>query len=533
LREVNENHDSLEPSENASTGETTSWSLGAVPAQEEEKDREIAQLREENRQLEEERRRLRRRLDESEQARRVLNERRKDLENLLNLDPLTGLPIRREFDRALESTLQGNAQRESHVHPVGGEVRSGSASADAEELTGNAVAVGVLRLDRAYDRIRNTRDRSKALLFKTTIRIRSVIGERLFQSDRVDEFVFLLSGVRDRVEAVEYARAIAAEVVRPHEPPADDVAFGCYIGMAVYPDDARRRTDLVSCAEIALEEAVHRDVSYVCYTHSIGVRHREDGEIERAIRDSLVDDFRHFSLVYQPFVGRDHQAHGAEALLRLHHPRLGTIAPARFIPIAEESGDIRQLGQWTVYQACRALKRWREKGARETYVSVNLSPDQFKQRDFVKRVAATLKATGVPGHALKLELTEGAVMEEPERAVRTMIQLKDLGVQLAIDDFGTGYSSLNYLRRLPIDLLKIDKSFVDQLSTSEPSREIVKAIIAMAQNLRIATLAEGVEAESQVELLFAMGCDLVQGFYYAPPVPASEVTRIFLNGSFR
>ena len=228
---------------------------------------------------------------------------------------------------------------------------------------------------------------------------------------------------------------------------------------------------------------------------------------------------------YQPQLrARDNALCGVEALVRW---RSGgeLIGPERFIALAEDTGLVVPLGEWVLDQACRQLKRWQRQGLPEFSVSVNLSPRQFRLRDLADKLHSTLTASGLEGRFLELEITEGAIAESPEDAVLWMKALKRLGVRLSIDDFGTGYSSLAYLKRFPIDKLKIDQSFVQGLGRPGDDREIVSAIIAMGRNLGLTVLAEGVETAAQRDFLIDSGCDSFQGFYYAEPMPAPEFER--------
>jgi EAL domain-containing protein (putative c-di-GMP-specific phosphodiesterase class I) len=222
---------------------------------------------------------------------------------------------------------------------------------------------------------------------------------------------------------------------------------------------------------------------------------------------------------------------GAEALIRWRSPTVGAVGPDRFIPLAEETGDIRLIGQWTLYNACRQLVTWWSFVQHPMHISVNLSSSQFKEHDLVERIEGVLKALRLDGDAVKLELTETAVMQDPVQAILVMDRLRRQGIRISIDDFGTGYSSLSYLKQFPVQTVKIDKSFVEGIGISENSREIVKAIISMAKNLHMETLAEGVETEEQFEFLLAEGCDHVQGYYFSPPVDGSTFASYLAEGA--
>lgn len=427
-----------------------------------------------------------------------LSEDRREIQSLLEHNPHTGLPVRRVFDRDMEHRLGAD--------PAG-------------------VAVGLLRLDNAYSRIRNARDRNRVLLFQTARRIEHVLPGKLYQSDRPDEFLLMITDGRNPDRLMETGRAIVAEVARPHEPPADDLRFGAYLGITRYPADGTTKEDLVANAEIALEESAAKSSSPMLYEAKLGEAFRRRHRLESELKRTIQNGFEGFSILFQPFVDRNEHAVGSEALIRWNHPELGQIPPPQFIPLAEERGDINILGQWTLYNSLSALRRRHLAGYEDLYVSVNLSPAQFRQRDLVERVLGVLKAVQVEPSRLKLELTEGMLMEEPTDAIRKMGEIRSLGVRLSVDDFGTGYSSLAYLRHLPVDTLKIDKSFVDDVHRDRHSWEIVRSIIGLAKAVNLECLAEGVELREQLDLLIEGGCDLIQGYYYSRPLPEHEFSQ--------
>ncbi len=439
-----------------------------------------------------------------------LETRLEEFEELMSLDPQTGLPIRRRFVRALSALLQSSTSNGSGF-----------------------TVIGVIRLDSQYRHIRISRDRSNALLFKSTLRIRAVIGDDLFQSDRFDEFLFFRHGVRSEAEALEVGRQVNARVSMAHDPPAEDIVFGCTVGLSLYPRDGKSLDQLLEAAFIAVDRAEETGETAVTYSSAMGSLVRERRQIERAIGRSMQNGFRGFFIEYQPIVDREFRIVGAEALLRLRTRELGTISPSRFVPIAEENGDIRVIGQWMMFQACLQLATWRSAGHDDFRLSVNISPLQFKQRDLASRIKGVLAATGLAPEALKIELTESLIMADPELAVHNMRALRNLGISLLIDDFGTGYSSLAYLRNFPVDVLKIDKSFVDGICDDESDRQIVKAIISMSRNLGLEALAEGTERQCQVDVLRDFGCDLMQGFYFSKPIGGEALERVLRTNNLK
>jgi EAL domain-containing protein (putative c-di-GMP-specific phosphodiesterase class I) len=214
---------------------------------------------------------------------------------------------------------------------------------------------------------------------------------------------------------------------------------------------------------------------------------------------------------------------GTEALLRWTHPEMGAISPATFIPLAETTGAMIPIGGWALSEAVQQAKRWHDAGHRDLTIAVNLSVTQLQQTDLVPRVREILAETELPPHLLELEITESSAMINPEASVRTLDELKRIGIRISLDDFGTGHSSLSYLKRFPIDTLKIDQSFVRDITTDPDTAAIVKAIIAMAHSLRLKVIAEGVEHEEQAEFLRTHGCDQMQGFLIRRPVPARDL----------
>lgn len=451
------------------------------------------------------------RIAQLEKENRELRDRCSELEELTRKDPHTGLPMRREFDAIMEREITRLS------------ISAGSTS----------IAVCVLRLDKNYARIKNSRDRNRVFLFKATQRIREAVGPHVYQSDRVDEFICILHGVTGKAAAKRRAREIYDSVSRPHDPPADDVLFGCHIGLAVFPGTAQSKAELFAAADVALDEAESRSEPCILYTQSLGRRHREKVYLEKEIARSIRDGFQHFGIQYQPLVGRDYKILGAEALARYHHPKLGEIPPSRFIPLAEESDSVRFIGHWVLYHACRQLREWQQLGHNDLYVSVNLSPSQFKQSDLTERVAGILESHGLEGRHLQLELTESVIMEHPYEAVKVMADLRDVGVRLSIDDFGTGYSSLSYLTQFPIDTVKIDRSFVEDLVSSDDNKEIIRAIVSLAQTTRMDTLAEGVETEDQLSFLMQEGVRIIQGFFFSRPIDPGRFTELLsAGGSF-
>lgn len=296
------------------------------------------------------------------------------------------------------------------------------------------------------------------------------------------------------------------------------------IGICLYPEDGEDTQTLLRKADTAMYHAkASGKNSYQFFTEAINQRLVWRVEMEKDLIHAL--DHWQFHLVYQPQLSTfNQQVVGVEALIRWQHPDKGLIPPSEFIPIAEETGLIFKLGEWILQTACWQTRQWLDLGFDLT-VSVNLSAKQLNQKNLLDIVKETLKQTRLPAQNLMLELTESMMMSNVEAHIEELQKLKKLGVHVSIDDFGTGYSSLSYLKRLPIDELKIDKSFVDDIDGDENDRDIVRSIISLAHNLRLKVIAEGVEQQSQVDFLKDNGCDVIQGYFYSKPLPAEAVSK--------
>ena len=298
------------------------------------------------------------------------------------------------------------------------------------------------------------------------------------------------------------------------------------IGVAAYPGDGDSADVLEQRADLAMHDAKFGGLGLSTFRPVLIEGHAERALLEAGMRRGLEEGA--FSLVYQPQCFPSGKLVALEALLRFNHPQLGSVPPARLIPIAEETQLILPIGRWVLKEVCRQLRAWQHAGFEVVSVAVNISAIQFARNDFSDEVAEILAEAGVPPSLLELELTESLVMRDYAESIRQMRNLKDLGVRIAIDDFGTGYSSLSYLHRLPIDTLKIDRSFVEMITEPEGTRPIVDAVISMAQAFGLRVVGEGVETVGQMEALCHGGCDMIQGNLFSRPVSA-EQTLPFLR----
>jgi len=343
-----------------------------------------------------------------------------------------------------------------------------------------------------------------------------------------DEFVVLLEDLDGPNEAAVVAQTLLALLRQPfHLSGGQEVFSGASIGISLFPDDAVDATQLVRNADAALYQAKSqgRD-TYRFYTEALTRVANERMQLESHLRGAL--ERGEFLVHYQPQVAtRDGRLLGAEALVRWLTPEGELVPPAHFIPLAEETGLIRPLGEWVLRESCTQFRAWFDAGMEPLGLSVNLSSRQFEQRDLVERLHAVLEETGFPAHLLELEITESAIMAQGNQAPAALAALKGLGVSIAIDDFGTGYSSLAYLKRFPVDKLKIDRSFMQDIPQDINDVEIAATIIAMAKNLKLKVLAEGVETEEQLAFLQIHDCDAYQGYLYSRPLPAREFLELW------
>jgi diguanylate cyclase (GGDEF)-like protein/PAS domain S-box-containing protein len=365
------------------------------------------------------------------------------------------------------------------------------------------------------------------LLKKVSYRLKKYVEDRAFLSRYGgDEFVILLKQTK-KEEVENFTKGIIEKLSSPFILENNEYYITTSIGISMYPIDGDSADVLMKNADTAMYAAKDSGRNAFRFIdHELDIQNKRKMEIERGIRNALKNN--EFQLFYQPQVNLNTgKVMGVEALLRWQHPKNGMIPPTDFIPIAEETGIIVELGEWVLQTACKQLKAWQLKGLPSIRVAVNVSIHQFLDENFVTKVAKVLNETGLSPNLLELEITE-SVMQNYKKSIKIMEQLKELGLEIALDDFGTGYSSLSVLKHLPIDNLKIDKSFIDDLCTkSEP---IVKSIIQMGKNLNFTIVAEGIEKKEQLLLLKKYQCHIGQGYYFCKPIPSEEAEK-FLRSS--
>lgn len=424
---------------------------------------------------------------------------------LAYFDTLTGLPNRANLMQTLKVTLNRAIANQTMV------------------------AVLFLDLDR-FKLINDTlgHDAGDLLLKAAADRIRRCVRESDFVARLGgDEFTVVLQDAVSRDNIVQIAEKICKSLADPFVFLRQKMFLSASIGISLFPDDASDITTLFKHADSAMFRAKESRNHYSFYTHGMEDEIARRIKLENDLRQALGEE--QLSLYFQPqFDSSDRQLVGVEALLRWNHPDRGMLLPDAFVPLAEESQLINEIGFWVVRQACRQACIWHRQGYR-LRVAVNLSARDLEAVDMQMRLGDILREEGATPDMLEIEITETVLLDNPERTIEELRTLRNMGITLAIDDFGSGYSSLNYLRRLPVDLIKIDRSFVADLHTGEENQALVAGIIALTHSIGMKVMAEGVETQAQHDLLVQLGCDYLQGYYFARPLSAEEFEQRFLN----
>lgn len=427
-----------------------------------------------------------------------------ELSKLAHYDPLTGLSNRTQFVERLKFTLD-MAKRNHHQS-----------------------ALMLLDLDR-FKLVNDTlgHQLGDELLIQVARRLKQCVRE-VDTVSRLggDEFTVILGTIQSSENAACVANKILATLSAPFVLSEREVFVSVSIGITVFPIDGDSVNLLIKNADTAMYHAKESGRNnYQYFSDTMNKKMLDELEMETNLRQAFKNE--EFSLNYQPqFALKSKKLIGAEVLVRWNHPTLGWISPAVFIPYAEKSNLIIALGEWVLRTACRQAVAWQTSGLKLQPMSVNLSGMQLKQPDLLYKVAQILEETHFPAHLLELELTEGVLMANVEETITTLNKLKDMGIRLSIDDFGTGYSSLSYLKRFPIDTLKIDQSFIREITTSSDDSAIASTIIAMAHNLRLNVIAEGVETIEQANILLDKECDDVQGYFFSRPLCESDFCQL-------
>ena len=431
---------------------------------------------------------------------RELEEVHARLQYLAAHDSLTGLPNRQRFKDRLVKAI---ADTERH---------------------GRAIAIAVFDLDH-FSAINHSLGHGVGdwLLTEVARRVTGVISNSttLARLDG-DEFAVLIDNFAARLEAQSVAGAILEAFKEPLRVNGMGISMRSTIGVSVWPDDGRRGDDLLDHAEVAMAVAKERGGGQILFfqpamTHSLQERVALENDLRRALAAE------EFELYYQPEISaKTGKIAAVEALLRWRHPTKGMLAPSSFITLAEETGLMIPLGEWVLREACRQARAWQLELGCAFPVAVNLSATQFRHQNILEMIHSALADAGLDARALEIELTESALMTDPEESAGVLKQLRKMGISIAIDDFGTGYSSLSYLRRFPIDKLKIDRSFIRDLTISRTDESIVRAIVSLARSVGLKVVAEGIETVEQLEFVTRLECDQWQGYHCCAPQPAAR-----------
>lgn len=346
-----------------------------------------------------------------------------------------------------------------------------------------------------------------------------------------DEFALIISDVKDPISIKMETQKILDLLSRPYNLYGHEVFITSSIGITIFPDDHQDVEGLIKNAELAMYYAKnHGRNSYKLYSSDLNVQSSEYMALANSLHRAI--DRNELRVFYQPLVDlQSGQIVGAEALARWQHPDLGIIMPSKFIPVAEQTGLILRLSEVILYSVCDQMRSWRDSGINYGFVAVNLSGQHFRpDNNLIELVSKVLQETGIDPEHLELELTESIIMQNAEFTIQVLSHLQALGVKIAIDDFGTGYSSLSYLKHFPVNTLKIDRCFIQDITTDRHDATISLAIIDLAHSLSLQVIAEGVETAEQIQFLKANNCDQVQGYFFSPPLPAPEFEKMLIDG---
>jgi diguanylate cyclase len=441
------------------------------------------------------------------------------LERMISIQPQTGLPTHFRLDLELEETINEARKR--------GDRRG--------------FCLLIVQLGESYDAVRKTLKSSVSewILYETGCRIQSLLepDDRLFHTHE-NEFVLILPGRKGKV-LEDFLRRLIAQLDEPHIFSGFNIAIKAATGASYWPEHGEERSDILHRADIAAGSAVESRKNFVLFKPELLRRALDKVELQNSIIKALeaggIENLsEQFTLYFQPkiFVSSlEGDTIGiekieTEALLRWHHPQRGFLGPNEFIPLAEETGLILPLGKWLIYQCARRLAAWDREGSAgagmQICLSVNLSARQFRSQDAAEIIASALAATGLPGDRITVELTETSLFEDPEATAETLEGFSSLGVKISVDDFGTGYSSLSHLHRFPLDEIKIDRLFIENLDANHQDKIIVSSLVSIAKGLGLTLVAEGIEKPEALEMLWGMGCRGFQGFLISKPLPADD-----------
>ena len=346
-----------------------------------------------------------------------------------------------------------------------------------------------------------------------------------------DEFAMIISNITDVISVKLEAQKILDLLSHPYNLYGHEVFLTSSIGITLFPEDHQDVDGLIKNAELAMYYAkTHDRNTYKLYSPDLHIQSSEYMALANSLHRAI--DRQEICVFYQPLVDLNSgQIIGAEALARWQHPDLGLIMPSKFIPVAEQTGLILRLSELVLNDVCKQMRAWQELSISYGFIAVNLSGQHFRPNsNLIEMLSKVLQESGVEAHHLELELTESVIMQNAEFTIQVLSQLQAMGVKIAIDDFGTGYSSLSYLKHFPVNTIKIDRCFIEEVLTDRHDASIALAIIDLAHSLSLKVIAEGVETEEQVQFLKANGCDQMQGYFFSPPIPATEFEKMVIDG---
>jgi len=438
------------------------------------------------------------------------------------LDSTTGLPDRSSFQKNLAGLIGYSKNSDTCMAVV---------MLDVDMFQRLNFALGHEACDRI---LRILAERLQSSLRTTDIVNHLAPGEMSGGIFRLggDEFCVLLTDIDSEEHVEGIISRITANIAKPVNDGGNDIYITCSAGIGVYPKDGSSAEELIAHAGLALRQAQRSGVGKVCfYDENYALNVKRDYQIENDLRYAIEND--ELELYYQPKLDINTlEITSMEALVRWNHPETGLRMPGEFISAAEASGLINPMGKWVMEEACRQVRAWMDEG-NEMPVSINLSPVQFRQHDLVEQVNNAVSAARVEPRFIELEITENAIMEDVDASMEVMRTLSSHGYRISIDDFGIGYSSLEHLKRYPLDILKIDRCFVQEIDLGESELAIARAIVDMAHSMGLVVVAEGVETESQLMALRDINCDQIQGYLMGPPLPAGDAIRLVDENTYQ
>lgn len=442
-------------------------------------------------------------------GRDITNEKENEqkLRNYHFKDHITNLPIKHVFDEVFASSAKQARKKKKKMALIMFDIRN-------------------------FKRINNNFGFANAdyILKKLTERLQNILKDNLSLCRMgSDLFLMLLPSINTDEEINKTLELISNSFKEEPFPISDqDIFLELNMGVSIFPDNGEHEQDLISKADLARYRVKENNTEfYHFYTPELNVKAFEKINLEINLRRAL--EQKEFILYYQPQAEiKSNKITGVEALIRWNHPEKGIIFPDNFIPLAEETGLIVPMGMWVLEEVCKQIAKWSKAGFNLT-IGVNLSPLQFQDRNLVSDVKRILEETKINPNLLEIEITEGMMIIDIQKTIQIMSELKNMGVKISIDDFGTGYSSLNYLAQLPINFLKIDRSFLLNLHKGEHNETIISSMIALAKGLNLSVVAEGVETNEHLEFLKEIGCDYMQGYFLSKPLPLKEIEKIISN----